>query len=271
MASDSNRSDPPAGGRDALSSDSSVPIDRQNLTIDAAGLSADQLRSRLRAIGQQCSRQAADDAPLPCVTILNLHDRDGDGGWLPFHDVPLMVRIDAVAPSHSFFCMTGGEIDLRAGGGDALATGLAGGVVRIRGDVGDAVGAGCTGGTLAVHGRAGHRVGAAMTGGGILIRGNAGDDLGHGGVGGTIVVGGDVGHDLGLDNSGTTIFVLGDVASLAPNIVEAPMRKQAQLRLSVLLMNASVRGKPATFHRYLHRDQWAAERRELGEVSASWR
>lgn len=110
-----------------------------------------------------------------------------------------------------------------------------------------------------------------MRGGEIFVRGNVGDHVGVGALGGTIVVGGDAGHCLGNATSNVTIFLRGKAASLVDGVTEAPLRKREQLRLGLLLINASIRGDASEFRRIVPAAKLAAETMNRGEVVPNWR
>lgn len=233
-------------------------------TIDAGSFSPDQLMQKI--VAQSIAED--DSSDWPRIALENI---DAERPLLPFFDAGVMLRIDSPVPNDSFFYLRRGEVEIRNHVGDSIATGMSSGVVRIRGRAGAGSGVCMSGGTLAIYQSAGVRVGAAMTGGGIFVRGDVGPQCGFASTAGTIIVGGNAGKDLGARSRGAAFFVRGEVESLGPDIVEAPNRKQAQLRLSVLLMNASISGKPTEFKRFIHKDELAAEKASFGEVSPSWR
>ena len=261
---DSSRRRGVPGDPNGLSPDSALNVVTPNAVLDLADVSMADAGQRI----DQLATPEDDEAPWRKIKLENLPTHQA---WLPFFNSAVIIQIFDAVPDGSFFYMSKGEVDCRGGGGRWIASGLSGGVVRIRGSVGDGVGCCLSGGTLAIHGNAGHRVGGGMVGGGIMVRGSLGDDAAIAATGGTVVVGGQTGRRLGHQSRDVTFFVHGEVASLGDEIVEAPMRKQAQLRLGVLLMNASVKGSPASFRRYMHRDALRAEMQSLGEISPSWR
>lgn len=234
------------------------------VSIDASKLSPEQLREILT----RRSVDVDDESEWPKLRLENV---DPSLPLLPFHDAGVTLRIESRVPDDSFFYMVRGEIDLRGQVGHSLAAGMSGGVVRVRGNVGDACGACMSGGTLAIYQSAGQRVGAAMTGGGLFVRGDVGQQCGYAAVGGSIVIGGDAGEQLGARSRGVTFFVRGEIKSLGDGLVSAPLRKQAQLQLSMLLLNSSIAGPSNDFKRFVHRDQLAAEKDVQGEVTSSWR
>ncbi|MEM6691162.1 MAG: tributyrin esterase [Planctomycetota bacterium] len=163
------------------------------------------------------------------------------------------------------------EFRVHGDAGNALAEALAGGAVRIRGNAGDAVGVSMQSGTVAVYGNAKDRCGALMAGGELFVRGNVGDACGLGMVGGTMVIGGNAGKDLGAGMVSGTIFVRGDVESLGSDVVESPVRSRDQLRLGLLLVNASIRGDASDFRRITHCSILEKEKATRGEINPKWR
>lgn len=90
--------------------------------------------------------------------------------------------------------------------------------------------------------------------------------------GGTLVVGGDAGQRLGEHQGVGTIFLRGRAASLAEGMVEVKLRKRDELRLGVLLINASIRGAAKDFRRVIPELAWQREQSQRsGEVRPSWR
>jgi formylmethanofuran dehydrogenase subunit C len=128
-----------------------------------------------------------------------------------------------------------------------------------------------TGGTLAIYGSAGARCGAGMRGGGIFVKGDVGDETGIGALGGMIVIGGNAGENLGDAMSNVTVFLRGQAKSLAPGVTEAPLRKREQLRLGLLLINASIRGDAKEFRRIVPQAMLDAEEASRGELNPNWR
>jgi formylmethanofuran dehydrogenase subunit C len=111
-----------------------------------------------------------------------------------------------------------------------------------------------------------------MLAGELFARGDVGDDAGVAMRGGTLVVGGDAGHRLGEPLGSGTIFLRGRAASLADGMVEAPLRKSDDLRLGVLLINASIRGAAKEFRRVIPERLWRQEQSRItGEVRPNWR
>ncbi len=110
-----------------------------------------------------------------------------------------------------------------------------------------------------------------MRGGGVFVRGNAGDEVGIGALRGTIVIGGDVGKRLGDAMNNVTIFIRGKAKSLSAGVTEAPLRKSQQLKLGLLLINASIRGDANDFRRIIPEAMLRAEESARGEVNPHWR
>lgn len=184
------------------------------------------------------------------------------------------IRLHVIGPLGDYSLSYCNRCDVRVDGdgGHGIAECLAGGSIRFRGDVGHGAGVAMAGGTLAVYGSAGDRVGAAMTAGELFVRGDVGDDAGVAMRGGTLVVGGDAGHRLGDHRGLGTIFLRGAAASLADGMAEVPLKKRDELRLGVLLINASIRGAAKEFRRVIPERLWQLEQsRETGEVRPNWR
>jgi methylamine---glutamate N-methyltransferase subunit B len=77
---------------------------------------------------------------------------------------------------------------------------------------------------------------------------------------------------LGDPQGNLIIFLRGKIASLAPGMVEAPLRKRDELRLGLLLINASIRADAKEFRRVVPEQILQAERdRVRGEVNPNWR
>jgi methylamine---glutamate N-methyltransferase subunit B len=184
-----------------------------------------------------------------------------------------LIRIKMEGPLGDYAFAFNKQADIRMTGdvGNGVAEGMVSGAVRVRGDAGVGAGAAMTGGTLAIYGNAGNRCGAAMRGGGIFVRGDVGDETGVGALGGMIVVGGDAGHNLGDAMSNATVFIRGAAASLADGVADAPLRKREQLRLGLLLINASIRGDAKEFRRIVPVAMLEAEANERGELNPNWR
>ncbi|HBJ33191.1 MAG TPA: hypothetical protein DDZ51_00205, partial [Planctomycetaceae bacterium] len=84
--------------------------------------------------------------------------------------------------------------------------------------------------------------------------------------------GGDAGERLGDHRGLATIYLRGTARSLADCMVEVPLKKRDELRLGVLLINASIRGAAKEFRRVIPERLWRVEQsRETGEVRPNWR
>ncbi len=183
------------------------------------------------------------------------------------------VRINMAGNLGDYAFARNSEADIRLTGnvGHGVGEGMSSGAVRIRGDAGVGAGATMTGGTLAIYGNAGDRCGAGIRSGGIFVRGDVGDETGVGALGGMLVIGGNAGKDLGDASSNVTIFIRGTVKSLALGVTEAPLRKREQLRLGLLLINASIRGDANEFRRVVPKAMIRAEESRRGEINPKWR
>ncbi len=183
------------------------------------------------------------------------------------------VRLHLKGPLGDYAFAFNSQADIRLTGsvGHGVAEGMISGAVRIRGDAGVGAGAAMTGGTLAIYGTASHRCGAGMRGGGIFVRGSVGDETGVGALGGMIVIGGDAGENLGDAMNNVTVFIRGSTKSLADGVIEAPLRKREQLRLGLLLINASIRGDAKEFRRIVPEAMLKAEQSQRGELNPKWR
>ena len=205
------------------------------------------------------------------LTQVDVNGSAGQDAVLMRLDHP--IRINMAGPLGDYAFAFNKQADIRMTGavGNGVAEGMVSGAVRVRGDAGVGAGAAMTGGTLAIYGNAGNRCGSAMRGGGIFVRGNVGDEAGVGALGGMIVIGGDAGHNLGDAMSNATVFIRGAAASLAAGVTDAPLRKREQLRLGLLLINASIRGDAKDFRRIVPSAMLEAEANERGELNPNWR
>jgi glutamate synthase domain-containing protein 3 len=183
---------------------------------------------------------------------------------------PVQIHVDGPLGDYAFAYCAESDTRMDGSAGHGAAEGMISGTVRIRGDVGVGAGASMQGGTLAVYGSAGDRFGAAMRGGGAFVRGNSGNETGVGALRGTIVIGGDAGERLGDAANNVTIFIRGKAKSLAAGVTEAPLRKPEQLKLGLLLINASIRGEPTDFRRIVPEAVLRAEESQRGEVNPNW-
>ncbi len=111
-----------------------------------------------------------------------------------------------------------------------------------------------------------------MRGGELFVRGDVGCDTGVGMHDGTIVIGGDAGHGLGEPRGAGVVFLRGRAESLAEAMVEVPLRKRDELRLGMLLINASIRGMAKEFRRVIPETAWRREQSQMtGETRPNWR
>jgi len=212
--------------------------------------------------------EAGEDEKLPQADLTGARGQDF---LLMRLDHPVRLNVDG--PLGDYACAFNAEADVRISGsvGAGVGEGMSSGSVRVRGDAGVGAGTAMTGGTLAIYGNAGDRCGAAMRGGGLFVRGDVGSEVGVGALSGMIVIGGNAGHSLGDRMSNVTIFIRGKVESLAPGVTEAPLRKREQLRLGLLLINASIRGEAKEFRRIVPVEMLQAEQANRGEVNPNWR
>jgi len=205
-------------------------------------------------------------------TLIEIVDARGQDHALMAIEVP--VRLHIIGPLGHYAFSYNLAADARVDGnvGNGVGEGLRGGSVRIRGNAGVGLGVAMRGGTLAVYGTAGDRVAAAMVGGEVLARGDVGADVGVGARGGTILIGGDAGPRLGDPQGDLIIFLRGKAESLAPGMVETQLRKRDELRLGLLLINASIRADAKEFRRVVPNQLLDVERsRKRGEVDPNWR
>lgn len=232
-------------------------------------LSEQKIRTRIARISLGGSSATGDSSTPPLIQI------DGARGQVAaLMAIRCPVRIHVTGPLGDYSLSFCGRCDVLVDGdgGHGFAECLDGASVRVRGDVGHGAGVGMMGGTLAVYGSAGQRFGAAMLAGELFARGDVGDDAGVAMRGGTLVVGGDAGHRIGEPLGSGTIFLRGQAASLAEGMVEMPLRKSDELRLGVLLINASIRGAAKEFRRVIPERLWRWEQARItGEVRPNWR
>jgi methylamine---glutamate N-methyltransferase subunit B len=184
---------------------------------------------------------------------------------------PVKIQVDGPLGDYAFAFSDQADVRLTGSVGHGVGEGMISGAVRIRGDAGVGAGAAMTGGTLAVYGSAGDRCGAGMRGGNVFVRGNVGDQCGVGALGGMIVIGGNAGENLGDAMGNVTVFIRGTAKSMAEGVVEAPLRKREQLRLGLLLINASIRGDAKEFRRIVPEAVLQAEQANRGELNPKWR
>lgn len=244
-----------------------------DLTLDVSQMTNEELRSAILRLPRPelvplNDSVSSDEPPPPLIELTGLNRQAALCMRLPHR-----VRIHGKGHlgDFAFAWCEAAEVHLEGSVGDGACEGMTGGRVRITGNAKCGLGAAMTGGTLAVYGSAGPRVGAAMRGGSIFVRGDVGEDAGAGALGGTIVVGGDAGMNLGDGLNNVTVFLRGKAESLAPGVIQAPLRKREEVRLGLLLMNASIRGKPSDFRRIIPAARWQAEEAGAGEVRPNWR
>lgn len=243
------------------------------LTLDLRKVTHEELRSAIHQVplpevSNLSDLALGDEIPPPLVELVGLK-RQAAMCMRLNHP----VRIHGTGSLGDFAFAWCNEVDVHLEGsvGDGACEGMLGGRVRIAGNAGCGLGTAMTGGTLAIYGSAGARVGAAMRAGSIFVRGHVGEDTGAGALGGTIVVGGDAGMNLGDALSDVTVFLRGKAESLAPGVIEAPLRKREEVRLGLLLMNAAIRGKPGDFRRIIPEAKYLAEEASASEVRPNWR
>ena len=204
-------------------------------------------------------------------TRLHIIGANGQHGAMMRLDHPVKIQIDGPLGDYAFAFNSQSDIRVTGAVGHGVGEGMQSGAVRVRGNAGVGVGVGMTGGTLAVYGNAGHRCGAGMRNGSLFVRGNVGDEAGVGALGGTIVIGGDAGERLGDAMNNVTVFIRGKAKSLSEGVAEAPLRKREEVRLGLLLINASIRGDAKEFRRIVPQAMLEMERSQRGEINPNWR
>lgn len=229
-------------------------------------LTAAALAKRLASLAEQAVPASAAESRRIRVDLV-----DAVHCFLPQLNGPLRLKLIGALGDYALAYCRGCDILIEGHVGNALAEGLQGGVVRVRGNAGRAAGLAMTAGTLAIYGSAAARVGAAMRGGELFVRGDVGDDAGVGMQGGMLVIGGNAGRRLGETGGNATIFLRGKAASLADGMVQRRLRKADELRLGMLLINASIRGAAKEFQRVIPAWMAAAEQAQrTGEVRPNW-
>lgn len=204
--------------------------------------------------------------------LIEIEDARGQDFALMAIEAPVRLHVRGPLGHYAFAYNLAADARVDGDVGNGVGEGMRGGSVRVRGNAGIGLGVAMRGGTLAVYGVAGDRVGAAMIGGEVLTRGDVGADVGVGARGGTILIGGDCGPRLGDPQGSLIIFLRGQAVSLAPGMVEVPLRKQDELRLGLLLINASIRADAKEFRRVLPEQILQVERERVrGEVNPNWR
>lgn len=239
------------------------------------GVSAEDLHFSMAKLSPAELHRLIHEAPLSGsdekLTEVHVLDANGQNAALMRLNHQVRLHVDGPLGDYAFAFNAEADVRLTGSVGHGAADGMISGAVRIRGDAGAGAGTAMTGGTLAIYGSAGHRCGAGMRGGGIFVRGNVGDETGVGALGGMIVIGGDAGEKLGDAMNNVTVFIRGNAKSLADGVTEAPLRKREQLRLGLLLINASIRGDAKDFRRVVPEAMLKAEQSQRGEVVPNWR
>ncbi len=258
----------PTTDPDSSAPDSSTPERPNELNnvaheFSMADLSLSQLHRAIHAVPAEASEEE--------LVQIRLTDAAGQHGALMRLDHPVRLQVDGPLGNYAFAFNAQADTRLTGNVGHGIGEGMISGAVRVRGDAGDGAGVAMTGGTLAVYGTAGNRCGAGMRGGGIFVRGNVGDETAVGALGGMIVIGGDAGERLGDAMHNVTIFIRGRAKSLAEGVTEAPLRKREELRLGLLLINASIRGDAKEFRRIVPRTTLEEEISRRSEVGPNWR
>lgn len=226
-------------------------------------LSLDKLREAIRAVPVSDNDER--------LTEVQVQHASGQDFALMRLNHPVRIDIEGNLGDYAFARNSEADIRLTGNVGHGVGEGMNSGAIRIRGDAGVGSGATMTGGTLAIYGNAGDRCGAGLRGGGLFVRGDVGDHVGVGALGGMLVVGGNAGESLGDAASNMTIFIRGTAKSLACGVTEAPLRKREQLRLGLLLINASIRGDAKDFRRIVPEAMLRAEQATRGELNPNWR
>ena len=233
-------------------------------------LSETELHERLAAIVASTEALTPSEGSIgPLVDIDDAHGQDA-----VLMGIVSAVRLHVKGPlgHYPFSYNVGADARIEGDVGNGVGEGLRGGSVRVRGNAGLGLGVAMRSGTLAVYGTAGDRVAAGMIGGEVFARGNVGADVGVGARGGMIVIGGDAGPRLGEPQGELIVFIRGKAQSLAMGMIETPLRKRDELRLGLLLINASIRGDAKDFRRVVPEYVLDQERaRKHGEVDPSWR
>lgn len=238
-------------------------------TLSLAAFTDQKLRARIVGISLSHSASGPEGRNPPLIQI------DGACGQANvLMAIQSSVRLHVTGPLGDYALSYSNRCDVRVdgNGGHGIAECLSGGALRFRGDVGHGAGVGMRSGTLAIYGSAGDRLGAAMRGGELFARGDVGHDAGVGMHDGTIVIGGDAGRGLGEPRGAGMIFLRGRAESLADGMVEVALRKRDELRLGMLLINASIRGLAKEFRRVIPERAWRLEQSQLtGETRPNWR
>ncbi len=238
-------------------------------TLSMLALSDQQLRARIAAIGLS---HAASGPTGTIPPLIRIEGATGQDSVLMAIQSP--VRLHVIGPLGDYALSYCSRCDVRIDGtgGHGVGECLSGGSIRFRGDVGHGAGVAMRAGTLAIYGAAGDRFGAAMRGGELFARGDVGRDAGVGMYDGVIVIGGDAGPGLGEPRGAGMVFLRGRAESLADGMVEVALRKRDELRLGMLLINASTRGMAKEFRRVIPEARWRWEQAQVtGETRPNWR
>jgi methylamine---glutamate N-methyltransferase subunit B len=239
-------------------------------TLSLAEFSDQKLRSRIVGIALSGAASGGPEGANP--PLIQIDGAHGQANALMAIQSPVRLHVTGPLGDYALSYCNRCDVRVDGGGGHGVAECLYGGSIRFRGDVGHGAGVGMSAGTLAVYGSAGDRLGAAMRGGEVFARGDVGCDAGVGMQDGTIVIGGDAGHGLGEPRGWGVIFLRGQAESLADGMVEVPLRKRDELRLGMLLINASIRGMAKEFRRVIPESIWRQEQSQItGETRPNWR
>lgn len=211
--------------------------DRENndeLTIDATGLTHDQLQNQFAGI-----------APEAKVQVVGLSDNLG--GVLAGCDHALELFFSSSLGSFAFMAARHAVIEVSGNVATGCGHSLQSGSILIRGDAGGFLAAYAAGGYLAVHGRADDYVGYGLSGADVLVRGKCGNAVGANMRSGTLVLGNGCGENLGQGMTGGAIYVRGEVGSVADNVQSGRLREADTIRLSLMLVRA---GLKTTFEKF---------------------
>lgn len=230
--------------------------------FDMSKMSMEDLRRSIHEV------PPAEDEDWPRLHVIGA---SGQHAAMMRLDHPVKIQIDGPLGDYAFAFNSQTDIRVTGTVGHGVSEGMCSGAIRVRGNAGVGAGVGMSGGILAVYGNAGHRCGAGMRNGSLFVRGNVGDETGIGALGGTIVIGGDAGERLGDAMNNVTVFIRGKAKSLSDGVAEAPLRKREEVRLGLLLINASIRGDAKEFRRIVPQVILDMERSRRGEINPNWR
>ena len=233
-------------------------------------LSEPKIRTRIASIALGGSHQHTPASGAP--PLIQIDGASGQPHALMAIRSAVRLHVTGSLGDYSLSYCSRCDVRVDGHGGHGVGECLSGAAIRFRGNAGHAAGVGMLGGTLAIYGSAGDRLGAAMSAGELFVRGDVGGDAGVSMRGGTIVIGGNAGPRLGEALGTGTIYLRGRAESLADGMVEVGLRKRDELRLGMLLINASIRGAAKEFRRVIPESLWRTEEsRHQGEVRPSWR